>query len=324
MNTNTDISVIGAAHEVPRTITEGCASLQAPGWSVGAVAVRGTDHVRAGLPCQDAYRVMATPDGFAACLCDGAGSAANSELGAAAVSDAVCEFLAGRMGVAPACGEVLEVARAAAEAAAARHGGELASYACTMLAVLVDRNRLTTFHLGDGVVVAGVAGRPSVLSAPDRGEYANTTYFVTGERAEQHLRTQSLRLNDTVRSVVIMTDGPQQVLLQSRTGKVSQVVEGVARWHDQVGQVEATGALETAVSQKIAPKVQDDCSLIVARRMWAEDEVAPVICPSCAAWATVGRRRNGRVSYHCPECESVFRKKRTRPSSAPPGALSGQ
>jgi hypothetical protein len=192
------------------------------------------------------------------------------------------------------------------------------------LAVLVDRNRLTTFHLGDGVVVAGVAGRPSVLSSPDRGEYANTTYFITGERAEQHLRIQSLRLNDTIRSVVLMTDGPQQVLLQSRTGKVSQVVEGVACWHDQVGQVEATGALEAAVSQKIATKVQDDCSLIVARRMWAEDEVVPAICPSCAAWATVGRRRNGRVSYHCPECESTFRKKRTRPSSAPPGALSGQ
>lgn len=320
MNTIADISASSAAHGVPRSITEGCVSLQAPGWSVGAVAVRGTDHVRAGLPCQDAFRVTATPDGFAACLCDGAGSAENSELGAAAVADAVCEFLAGHPGVAPESQEVLKIARAAADSAAARHGGELASYACTMLAVLVARNQLTTFHLGDGVIVAGVAGRPAVLSAPDRGEYANTTYFVTDTRAEQHLRIQFLRLNDTVRSVVLMTDGPQRVLLQSRTGKVSQVVEGVACWHDQAGHAVATDALETTVSQKIAPRAQDDCSLIVARRIWAEDEVIPAICPSCAAWATVGRRRNGRVSYHCPECESAFQKRRKRPSSAPPGA----
>ena len=44
-------------------------------WMVFGASVRGPDHEREGLPCQDAWACGATEETTAVCLCDGAGTA---------------------------------------------------------------------------------------------------------------------------------------------------------------------------------------------------------------------------------------------------------
>lgn len=68
-----------------------------PNWRVAGASVRGTGHVTAGLPCQDAHdvRVSLSPDGvplLIAVVSDGAGSARHAE----DASRAACEFAAAR------------------------------------------------------------------------------------------------------------------------------------------------------------------------------------------------------------------------------------
>ncbi|WP_423739843.1 protein phosphatase 2C domain-containing protein, partial [Alistipes putredinis] len=51
-------------------------------WNGFAVSVCGSGHIRRGVPCQDASQVILSPRP-AVIVCDGRGSAAHSELGAA-------------------------------------------------------------------------------------------------------------------------------------------------------------------------------------------------------------------------------------------------
>ena len=61
------------------------------------------------------------------------------------------------------------------------------------------------FHLGDGVGVAQLDNGSELISLPANGEYANETYFLSGERWRDQLRL--LPIPHGVRGLVLMSDG---------------------------------------------------------------------------------------------------------------------
>jgi hypothetical protein len=184
------------------------------GWLVFGASVRGPDHERESLPCQDAWATgPAGPLGAALCLCDGAGSAARPEIGARAVADAVVEALGAIAPPDPASlGDAIRAACAAgreallreAEARALPH----AELACTLLAVATWGGLVATAHVGDGAVVGRRRGSGElvVLSAPDRGEHADETWFVTSPSYGARLR---VAVHEGIDAICAFTDGCQ-------------------------------------------------------------------------------------------------------------------
>lgn len=248
------------------------------GWRVFAAAVAGGSHIEHDIPCQDAFAHRVVGDVLVAAVCDGAGSAARSHVGARVLSQAIVEGLAVRVGrgldprstdtdaMTEALGEVVLRAREALEACAVAELGALPDYAATLVAVLACAHGGWFLHIGDGV---GVATRspddaPCVVSLPDNGEYANETYFVTGDAWRSRLRLT--RFDGPLRHVVLMTDGTQSFAMD-RTGQAlfgaffDPVEKFLAQSEQQVGEeaLEATLADERTLSI-----TGDDKTLLIA------------------------------------------------------------
>jgi hypothetical protein len=190
-------------------------------WRVYAAAVAGSSHLATGLPCQDAFAYRVVGDVLVAVVCDGAGSAPASQVGARAMSSGVLRVLAQRLTAAAATGrggwpgspaaaeswlhDVVAESRAALSAQAVAAEAPLGDYASTLVGVVAGPAGGWFFHIGDGVAVAGRADGSSVVSQPENGEYANETYFVTGDEWARHLRL--LPLEAPLRRLALMSDG---------------------------------------------------------------------------------------------------------------------
>ncbi|MCC8363093.1 protein phosphatase 2C domain-containing protein [Lysobacter sp. A6] len=186
-------------------------------WHVCAAAAIGRSHVDGGLPCQDAFARTCEGEVLIAVVCDGAGSQPRSHEGAQALSAEVVAFVAARVrdgAIAPSASldamtvcarDAIASARAALAERATRDGAELAHFAATLVGVVADRDGGWFFHIGDGVGAALDEAGACTVSLPENGEYANETYFVTGDEWEAHLRVSPIA--GPVASVLLMSDG---------------------------------------------------------------------------------------------------------------------
>lgn len=183
-------------------------------WRVAAARVPGPSHARAGIECQDAFAVVASPRGVAAVVSDGAGSAMRAGPGARLLSFATAERLARLLdGAGPVDAAAVRAAvTEAGEAwrrALARAGASLADHHATLVAaVLTDRGSAFA-HVGDGL--AGLAAAEdwpgAVLSRPENGEFSNETWFVSAPHWQDHLRVTALPDAAPGDVAVLVTDG---------------------------------------------------------------------------------------------------------------------
>jgi hypothetical protein len=212
-------------------------------WRVHAAAVIGKSHIDEGLPCQDAFAHAQHGDTLFAVVCDGAGSQPNSHHGAEFVST----FLVAAMEEAAAAGETLAErspeefqsrigelvgrVRAALSARAEGEGAELSSYACTLVGAVADARGGWLFHIGDGLACADALADEggNTRSLPENGEYANETYFATGEDWAGHLRCT--RLAQPVRTLALMSDGAMPfVMAKGNDGFYAPFMQPVLRF----------------------------------------------------------------------------------------------
>ena len=212
-------------------------------WQVYAGAATGSSHLASGTPCQDAFAHARTDDVLVACVCAGAGSAARSHVGSSRFSRAVVDALAARAtseGVALCDAEPTDLAEAvrlaiSAERSALREladeeGVELNAFAATLVCAIVGPDGGWFLHVGDGIGAAELAvdGSP-VLSLPENGEYANETYFVTGDAWSEHLRMT--RIPGAVRVLALMSDGAAPfVMMKNNTGLFRAFMDPVEKF----------------------------------------------------------------------------------------------
>jgi hypothetical protein len=183
-------------------------------WRVFAASARGSAHAGNGQPCQDASAHAVHGELLVGVVCDGAGSAAASDIGAQRIAQGMVQALVERAGELPAhgdhsgfatwIGDLLAMQRAALEAHATATGRALADFAATVVGVVAWPDGGWFFHLGDGAGVARHADSRT-LSSPENGEYANETFFLTGSTWRDHLRITPIAA--PMRSVLLMTDG---------------------------------------------------------------------------------------------------------------------
>ena len=274
----------------------------APTWKIAYASVAGRGHTVSGKPCQDSAAASRKNGVASVMVCDGAGSASRSEVGARAVSTQIAEFMCAH-GHEVMCGElgasdILRRARKVVAGLTAAHGGKPRQYACTLVGVVITQKNVASVHLGDGAIAWVSKGNPRLLSRPDNDEFANQTCFVTSSDAEKRLRVTVHPVRG-VESIVLMTDGAESTLLDKKTDTVCQVVEQMASWLDRASEEEVSAVLAKTIEEHLIPKTPDDCTVAVIRREGRKG----FACAACRR-REIARQASteGRVVLTCAAC----------------------
>jgi hypothetical protein len=165
--------------------------------------------------------------------------------------------------------EAAALAREAVLTEAERHGSEPRELASTLLVVVVGPSGGGALQIGDGVIVVsdGANGWCWVFW-PQRGEYANTTHFLTDEDAAERLQLEPFV--GQVTDVALMTDGLESLALHYASKSVHEpFFHGMfqplldADGAEEINRLSAS--LERFLSsERVGSRTDDDVSLILA------------------------------------------------------------
>jgi hypothetical protein len=236
------------------------------------------------MPCQDsaAHCVIRTKEGpvFVAVVCDGAGSAAHSEIGSWLASTTFVELIevhfenGGRL-VDIGRDKVVSWIAKTAERLTARandDGNSPKDYSCTLIAAIVGNDAAAFAQIGDGAIVVshGAADGWSWVFWPQHGEYANQTVFVLSANA-----ADAMEFNLAPRRIdefAIFSDGIERMVLHGATKAVNDsffdqmfvpVRASTARGLDQKLSEKLKAYLGSVV---VNARTNDDKTLLMATR----------------------------------------------------------
>jgi len=255
------------------------------GWRYVAASAIGTSHEKAGGTCQDAgdCQLYALPAGetvLAAVVADGAGSAICGGEGATRS----CRALLALMNELLASGKTVEqVTRDTVESwiatiqnllqeEAKPISRERRDFACTILGILISDSHAACLQIGDGAIVLADSEEHAYghVFWPDRGEYANTTHFVTEDDAIEHLQFESV--NRRVVEAALLTDGLQAIALNYQQRIAHEpFFKGLfapLRTAEQGYSRELSESLAAFLaSPRVNEKTDDDKTLVLASRI---------------------------------------------------------
>jgi hypothetical protein len=253
-------------------------------WKYALASVRGTSHEASGLPCQDSSlcQIIHDKDGQEILLTvasDGAGSSSRadeaSELSCNMFAGQVMEFLKSGL-----VGDITKelvlswldcIVETLIEQA---NKAELKKrdYACTFLAAIVAKDSCVFVQVGDGCMVVSAEGAPDDycwVFWPQRGYYANSTYFLVDDML--HELVQFDLVERPISEVAIFTDGIEALALkyseqQAYLPFFQGIFPGVRR---SGGDTKKTSqALEAFLnSDRVNERTDDDKTLILATRL---------------------------------------------------------
>jgi serine/threonine protein phosphatase PrpC len=184
------------------------------GWRSLSRSAIGTRHQRNNLPCQDAGGHRSFGEVTIGAIADGAGSAPHSEIGATLAVKSTLDYLANletwlqphqnptwpTADQPPTPGQLqrlfertLTKVRSDLQQQATQNGYGLETLACTLLGFVATPRWIAAMQIGDGfMVVSTPTQRHQLMFAPDKGEFANQTTFVTSSSAHQDLQVRVL------------------------------------------------------------------------------------------------------------------------------------
>ena len=248
-------------------------------WYVAGASVIGISHQKAGTECQDtwglsqAVRRASLDVVTAACVSDGAGSVCNAFAGARLTAFAVSNWLREHFSSAltltqdqirQSCmATVSRLIRRAAQ----RAGCSPDEYAATLVAVCtgLDGSWLA-LHLGDGGIIGEFRDRALVVSQPEKGEFANETWFVTSSDALEHLRVYGSPFNPELSNptgFIIFSDGVENSLLDRRNATVAHAASIMLGWLRGHSPTRVSRALEQNINAVFREQSCDDCSIVL-------------------------------------------------------------
>ncbi|MBF0524431.1 MAG: protein phosphatase 2C domain-containing protein [Deltaproteobacteria bacterium] len=193
-------------------------------WNTVAAYLEGTRHRKTGTECQDYGEVLAVSEEMIlGALADGAGRVKYSSHGAALAVKTTLQMLA-QADWKPITSEeetravflkVLDAVGRAFSSRAGRAGWLVNDMACTLLAFVATPDWLAAMQVGDGAMVVRTAGGEyELLFTPDKGEYVNTTTFVTSANAGREMQTRMIRRPPVF--ICAASDGLEHVSIRYR------------------------------------------------------------------------------------------------------------
>lgn len=249
-------------------------------WSYATASVPGTSHIKTGTRLQDAFAcfTIGTPDTFVGIVSDGAGSAKLGGEGASLVCRVVGTsarryfYEQNELPNDLTVNRWVECARDRITAAAENRDLTSRDFAATLIAVIAQFNELLVAHIGDGSAVGRRHGSNEweVLSWPENGEYASTTYFVTDDPYPK-LRTK--RIHGEFSHLAVFSDGIERLVLDFQQGIPStqffDTVTNPFEDHQKPGKAR-TLSVQLAKflgSERVNERTDDDKTLMVAKRV---------------------------------------------------------
>lgn len=186
------------------------------GWRCIGASVIGVSHQRHDKPCQDYWHHCILPTGeLVVAVADGAGSAPMAQAGAQLVVEgALAAVQARRRRYQPASRkawrDLVAQAFGAAQRTVARQAEQTGytprDYAATLVLAIVTPDLVTCGLIGDcAIVVATGESELHSLCQPQRGLYANTTYFATHHSHRERLDLQLWE--GAISGVALFSDG---------------------------------------------------------------------------------------------------------------------
>lgn len=232
----------------------------------------GRSHISSGSPCQDYVVVSACKfKSTAIALSDGAGSCELSHIGSELITTTASSLLANHfnsfyfMNDSKLASLIIDKIQSILHVRALADGKEnIKPYSGTLLAVAVSRGRFIAMHIGDGVIGHISDDAVNVLSAPENGEYSNTTFFASEKDAVSRLRVYkgSVKKGD---SFILMSDGTEESLYDKRNKSLAPACVTMAKWLGLYSEAKVTKILEQNIAEVFTKKSTDDCSIALLR-----------------------------------------------------------
>lgn len=247
-------------------------------WRFAVGQSTGSSHEKLNVPCQDRM-VCVVPEGtdsLVAVVADGAGTAGLAHHGAEIAVWTVSAMAqlgvrAGRKDYGEVLREAAVLARQRLVEAAAERGASVRDLACTLLAVIVAPIGGAALQIGDGAIVIGTEALDwRCVSWPQKGEYANTTFFLSDETALA--KAAITALPDEVLDLAMFSDGlePLALNLSGRKAHNPFFKTAFAPLHASNGAGEISTLSESLTKLLTSPparaRTDDDASLILATR----------------------------------------------------------
>jgi hypothetical protein len=250
------------------------------GWKYAASSVIGTSHLsKPDGVCQDSH-ICRYLDGplsvFVAVVSDGAGSASRSQDGSLCACQYIDRLIAQappetlftrELAISALRGLRRQLAELADEAQVA-----LREFACTLLVAIADSERAVFWQVGDGAMCFRLRDHDTYQYAfwPEKGDYANVTFFVTDSNAEEHLEFDVTE--GEIIEVAAFSDGLERLALDFVTGEVHPGFFNGLFPHLRVLKPgysdEISSQLATFLgSERVNKRTDDDKTLILASRL---------------------------------------------------------
>ena len=205
-------------------------------WAAADAAVVGVAHLRAAppTPCQDAALAEAGPRPIAL-VCDGAGSAPVSHLGATAVGIAIrrlCRTLEYDIAAAldhpdtsPGSAgllarRIVAHAQGTLEDLAARDTRDVGDFRCTLLVWIAGRQRSLWVKVGDGALIYQSSAKIACIGPVGKGEFANQTCFISPRLEESQWAWGEIDARE-ITGLAAMSDGAAERLVASDATRVA-------------------------------------------------------------------------------------------------------
>lgn len=209
-------------------------------WKTLVHSATGTRHQREKMPCQDAGGMLITGQTIIGVAADGAGSAKKSEIGSklvVEVTKAELNKALGHIKVGSFFGfrltwseskakqvfdKVLKENVKALNLKASQLKCPVEQLASTLIGFVITPKWTAIGQIGDGFVVIRESGEEEykLVFPPEKGEFANETYFVTGKRAGSKIRVSII--NHPIDFICASTDGLEKVALSFATKSAYQ------------------------------------------------------------------------------------------------------
>ncbi|MGQ9608415.1 MAG: PP2C family serine/threonine-protein phosphatase [bacterium] len=250
---------------------------QHPQWHVISASIRGTNHEKRGLPCQDSnYWKVTSGNILISAIADGAGSASLSNIGAEIAVNSVVEYLSYKVSepdlinddtfIKSLLIDAIKSAKDAVESKALELGEASRNLATTLIALIATSDMVAIAQIGDGaVVIEDCNDKITTYTSPRNSEFINETIFLISPNAIETAQICIRRVS--IKNIAMLSDGLQMLALKMPDGEAHPpfflpLFRYVSKMIDKS---EAQSEFEAFLrSPRIAEKTDDDVTLLIA------------------------------------------------------------
>ena len=251
-------------------------------WTWAGAKTIGTSHLKAGTRCDDFGSCLEISGNLGPVLviavCDGAGSAPHSAIGARITSSIfvrkATHFIKSGFRLHDLSADIfkewIDEIRDAIASSAVKHGASQRDFAATLVGCLVGDDFAIFCHVGDGAAVYRTDEDKTwvVASWPAQGEYAGTTYFITDS---PEAKSRIVVVDQKINEIAVFTDGIEQLVLEFSTrtaytpffDRMFGPIDGAVSGRDRKLSRDLANFL---AGPSICEKTDDDKTLILAKR----------------------------------------------------------